>query len=127
MQKQNINRLFDSLVDDPESDIRTTEVIHGSSSLWLAELKAGKKLPAHYHSEGVEIYQVLAGEGTIDLGQHTADDSVIWKQSLSLQAGDVLEVPADVVHRLTGGEQDLRLIFFTPPSHLGDDRFFINE
>lgn len=30
------------------------------------------------------------------------------------------------VHRLSGGAEDLRLIFFTPPSHLGDDRIFIN-
>lgn len=127
MQINNIHNLFNRLVKDEKSDVHTLEVIHGSMSLWIAELKAGKILPAHYHNDGIEIYQVLDGQGNIELGDLSVDKSVTWKNDINLQPGDILEIKPGVVHRLIGGKKNLKLIFFAPPSHLDSDRVFLDE
>jgi mannose-6-phosphate isomerase-like protein (cupin superfamily) len=126
MKLHNLNELFGHLIKDEASDIQTLAVIQGDTSLLIAELKAGKKLPAHYHTRGSEIYQVLSGQGRVELGQLNGDNTIRWEYAFDLRAGDVFEVYPHQVHRLSGGAEDLRLIFFTPPSHLGDDRIFIN-
>lgn len=126
MEVNNLNQLFDHLIKDEESDIQTKHVINGDVSLLIAELKAGKKLPAHYHTKGGEIYQVISGKGCIELGQLSEDNRIEWNETFDLQAGDILEIEPLVVHRLLGGSEDLRLIFITPPSHLGEDRIFVD-
>jgi mannose-6-phosphate isomerase-like protein (cupin superfamily) len=125
MNIHNLNESFDRLVKDEKSDIQTCQVIEGELSLLIAELKAGKKLPAHYHTCGSEIYQVLSGEGRVELGERCENSTIHWNEAFDLRAGDVFEVKAGRVHCLSGGDEDLRLIFFTPPSHLGEDRIFI--
>jgi len=93
--------------------------------LIIAELKSGRKLPAHYHVHGDEIYQVLSGRGCMEVGELYENESVRWIESLELKSGDVIKIEPMAVHRLSGGNEDLRLIFVTPPSHLGEDRIFI--
>ena len=61
----------------------------------------------------------------IELGQGDGT-SVAWNASFLIKAGDVFEVPPAMVHKLSNpGIEALRLIFFTPPSHLGEDRLFV--
>ena len=67
MEKFNISVSFDQLEQDKESDIRILELIKGSTSFLIAELKAGKKLSTHYHNEGSEIYHVLSGIGKMEI------------------------------------------------------------
>ena len=126
MEIQNVNQLFDQLVKDEKSDIQMLKLTDGTMSLLLAELKADKKLPAHYHNEGTEIYQILSGEGKIEMGE-LSGGTVIWKDSFTIKAGDIFEVMPKVVHRLSNDSGEvLRMIFFAPPSHLCDeDRTFI--
>ena len=128
MQIHNIKQCFQDLIPDSLSDIQTSTLINNpATALIIAELKAGRKLPAHYHLQNSEIYQVLSGNGLIELGTLTAEQAVNWEKSVMIKAGDVFEVPAGKVHRLTGGDADLRLVFITPPAHLADDRYFINK
>lgn len=125
MEIFNIKKLFGTLEQDEKSDIQIRKVTDGIMAVYIAELKAGKKLSAHYHNEGEEIYQILDGEGIIEIGK-LSGDAIIWNGSYDVKAGDVFEVAPKMVHRLSNHEtKDLRLIFFTTASHLGDDRIFV--
>ncbi len=124
MEIRNVNDLLGNLVKDENSDISVLRLTEGVLSLYLARLTAGRKLPAHFHNHGNEIYQILAGNGTFEMGELTAD-GVQWSLNRMVKSGDIFEVPAGAVHRLTGGMEDLKLIFFTAPSHLGEDRVFL--
>jgi mannose-6-phosphate isomerase-like protein (cupin superfamily) len=124
MEIRNVNNLLENLIKDEKSDIQVLKLTDDTLSLYLARLTAGKKLPAHYHSRGSEIYQILAGDGRFELGQQESN-GVQWTFDQPVKTGDIFEVPAGAVHRLTGGSEDLQLIFFTSPSHLNEDRFFI--
>ena len=125
MEKLNIDAWFKQLAQDAKSDIQLRELIKGDPSFFIAELKPGKRLPAHYHSEGSEIYHVLAGKGEMELGILTGSE-VVWRKTLDITPNDILEVKPGIVHRLANdGNDNLRLAFITPPSHLGDDRIFI--
>lgn len=127
MDIHNLQQSFQNLVPDAHSDIRTAVLINGPTCLIIAGLKAGRKLPAHYHLKGSEIYQVLSGNGFVELGTLPAAQAVNWQKSSKIKAGDVFEVPEGWVHRLTGGSEDLRLVFIAPPAHLAEDRYFITE
>jgi len=124
MEIQNVNLLFDHLVKDEESDIQMLKLTNGIMQLLIAELKDGKKLPSHYHKEGTEIYQILSGEGKIELGE-LLGAAIKWNDSFTIRAGDVFEIMPNVVHRLSNyGGEVLRMIFFAPPSHMAEDRTF---
>ena len=125
MEILNVNQLFDQLIKDEKSDIQMLKLTNGIMQLLIAELKAEKKLSAHYHNEGTEVYQILSGEGKIELGE-LSSGTVIWNDSFTIRAGDVFEVMPNIIHRLSNdGCEVLRMIFFAPPSHMGEDRTFL--
>ena len=125
MEIYNTKKLFGSLIKDEKSDIQIKKVTNGAMAVYIAELQGGKKLSAHYHNEGDEIYQILEGEGMIEIGE-LSGDGVIWRDSHEVMAGDVFEIAPKMVHRLSNqSTEKLRLIFFTAASHLGNDRTFI--
>ena len=125
MEKFNIDFSFNQLNQDDKSDIELLKLIDGKTSFLIAELKPGKTLPAHYHSEGSEIYHILSGKGNLEIGC-SSEGKVVWEGCHEINSGDVFEIKSNVVHRLSNeGNESLIIIFITPPSHLGDDRFFI--
>lgn len=125
MNVLNIYDCFNTLVHDEKSDIQTLKVIDDAMSFIIAELKPEKKLGAHYHMNGTELYHVLEGEGTMEIGAFT-DGEVQWEEHCLLKAGDVFEILPNVIHKLTNtSKHTLKLVFLTPPSHLADDRTFI--
>ncbi len=125
VKKQNIYASFGLLEQDEQSDIQLKKLISGDTSLFIAELKAGKILRAHYHNEGSEIYHVLSGKGKMETGLLSGAD-VAWKTECEILPGDVFVIEQKTVHRLSSSEEEnLRLIFITPPSHLEQDRIFI--
>lgn len=128
MKVRNINLCFNELKPDSESDIQILKVIDGEAALFIAELKPEKRLNAHYHLDGTEIYHVLKGEGTMEIGSFAGGEGkeVKWEYKFPLQAGDVFAIPPKAVHRLSNWSKDtLKLVFLTKPSHLTDDRIFI--
>jgi len=125
MKAYNLRDVFSHLDKDEKTDIHMLQLTEGPTAIFAAELRAGKKLPAHYHNQGAETYQVLSGDGTFELGQ-LIDGKVSWEECLQVKEGDLFEVQAGKVHRLSGGKEDLRILFITPPDHLGDDRTFID-
>jgi mannose-6-phosphate isomerase-like protein (cupin superfamily) len=125
MEIINIKKLFGGLLKDEKSDIQIKKVTDGNMAVYIAELQGGKKLSAHYHNEGDEIYQILEGEGMIEIGA-LSGDGVTWENSYEVKAGDVFAVAPKMVHRLSNrSTANLRLVFFTPAAHLGEDRTFI--
>lgn len=125
MEIFNISQLFTHLKQDEQSDIKTLKLLDGTMSFLIAELQAGKKLSAHYHNEGSEIYHILSGKGSMEIGE-LSDNTVIWSNCFKVKSGDVFEVKPRIVHRLSNDSSEaLRIIFFAPPSHLDDDRVFL--
>lgn len=45
-------------------------------SMYITELPIDKKVNAHYHTEGIETYQILSGRGVIHLGNHCKDGTI---------------------------------------------------
>ena len=78
------------------SDIEVVKLIDGNTSVWVAQLKAGKGFPSHYHKDGSEIYHILSGEGKMDIGK-LSGTKVIWEKSDCIKTGDVFEVKANWV------------------------------
>ncbi|MEI7475266.1 MAG: cupin domain-containing protein [bacterium] len=125
MELFNTKELLKHLNQDEKSDIQIQKVTNGVISLFIAELKAGKTLAAHYHNEGDEIYQILAGKGNIEIGELSGDE-VKWINDYTVSSGDIFEIKPKIVHRLSNNSDEaLQLIFFTPSNHLNEDRIFI--
>ncbi len=125
MEKFNINDSFDQLTQDEKSDIQLLEIISGEASFLIAELKAGKTLAAHYHNHGSEIYHILSGTGKMEKGI-LSEGKVVWTTCFDLKSHDVFEVKPMEIHQLSNdGKRNLKIVFITPPSHLGNDRIFI--
>lgn len=125
MEKFNLNGSFEQLEQDTESDIEVVKLIDGNPCFIIAQLKSGRTLSAHYHHQGSEIYQILSGEGKMETGE-LSGANVLWNTCFQIKQGDVFEIKANRVHRLSNvGKDPLKLVFITPPSHLGEDRFFL--
>lgn len=50
-------------------------------SLYLAEIRKGTILPAHYHQNGIEVYQIINGEGEIEIGT-VLNEIAIWTSKI---------------------------------------------
>lgn len=116
---------LDELKVDEETNIRILRLTHDETySLYLAEITKGTTLPAHFHNNGVETYQILRGQGEFELGT-VLNDNVVWKHRTSVKPGDCFCIQPQDVHRLTSiGNENLQILFFAPPAHLSVDRFF---
>lgn len=94
-------------------------------SLYFAAIRPGTKLPAHYHENGVEAYHIVSGEGEIEVGS-VAGERVEWLSVTAIKAGDCFSIRPGQVHCLVNsGDTLMKVVFSAPPSHLGEDRFFI--
>ncbi len=125
MNVLNIHECFNDLVQDEKSDIQILKMIGSEMSLIIAELKPEKKLGAHYHTVGSEIYHVLEGEGAMEIGL-LVDGEYKFQENCLLKAGDVFEILPNVVHRLVNTSKNtLKFVFLTPSPHLTEDRIFI--
>lgn len=128
MQVTNYFDSFESLGVDEKTGIRIIPLTNDKEfSLYLAEIRQATILPAHYHQYGIEVYQILNGEGDIEIGT-VLNDNVMWTSKTKIKSGDCFSIQPREVHRLVNsGNSSLQIIFCTPPSHLGEDRIFISE
>jgi len=94
-------------------------------SFYVAEVFPGTWLKSHYHTKGIELYQILQGAGIMRIGRRTGETAV-WEEEFTVESGDCFTIPEGMVHQL-GNMTGERLIagITCPPSHLGDDRFFL--
>jgi mannose-6-phosphate isomerase-like protein (cupin superfamily) len=99
-----------------------------SFSLYFAVIKHGTILPAHYHQNGIEAYQIIRGDGEFEIGAILSDKVKWGGAKTKIKAGDCFSVQPMQVHRLVNlGDTTMHIVFSTPPTHLGEDRFFITN
>jgi mannose-6-phosphate isomerase-like protein (cupin superfamily) len=114
-------------VPDPKVGISLSYLAGNEQfTTYAIEFKPGSHVAAHYHPEGIEIYQILSGKGVMKTGSVNADHTIKWDQTAEVQRGDFFTVDAGVVHTLENNSSErLILIVTCSPSHLGHNRVVI--
>ncbi|MFZ5946187.1 MAG: cupin domain-containing protein [Bacillota bacterium] len=95
-------------------------------AFYAAQIDGHKRVGAHYHIDGIEVYQIIAGQGSIYIGSPQDGGDVKWKQAVSVKTGDCFTVNPGEAHQLvnTAGES-LILVFACPFSHVSSDRIMV--
>ena len=124
---QNIYEKIQSAPLDPAVGIRVVPLVGDDAfTLFAAEIGAHKRVGAHFHATGLEIYQIVEGRGEMHLGKPLADGQTEWHAVANVQKGDCFTVQEGEVHQLIN-DHDERLIalFGCPKSHLSTDRTMV--
>jgi mannose-6-phosphate isomerase-like protein (cupin superfamily) len=98
----------------PLMDRTTSDIVKCS----LAEelLPRGAMIGAHHHNETEEIYYILAGSGSMRVGEKVR----------RVEAGDSVFIPAGSIHTLhNDGNEDMRLLLICGPAYSPDDHIFL--
>lgn len=95
-------------------------------SLYGAEIAPSRKVGAHYHKSGIEMYKIVEGNGIMHTGFPDVDNNVNWHNAMRVKKGDCFTVNEGEVHQLVN-ENDSRLIAIVccPKSHLSSDRIVV--
>jgi quercetin dioxygenase-like cupin family protein len=105
----------------PEGELRNVVHVHRSeqSSTAMASIEPGGGLRPHFHAEHDEVIVYLEGEADFRLG-----DEVI-----TVRAGDVVSVPAGVVHATIRARTKLLIAAtFAPGFDLAnEDRIYVDD
>jgi mannose-6-phosphate isomerase-like protein (cupin superfamily) len=111
---------------DPKTGIRITRITGDDKySFFAAEILPKTRLRPHYHNQGIELYQILEGDGTMRTGTITGN-VVQWDEEFSVTTGDCFTIAEGMVHQLANdGAGKLLAAFVCPPAHVGTDRFFV--
>jgi len=128
MEITNYLDTLESLPRDEKTGVSMLRLTKDDSfSLYFAAIKKGTTLPAHYHQHNIEAYQIIEGEGEFEIGTLRSDE-VTWVSKIKIKAGDCFSIQPMQVHRLINlGDTTMHIVFSTPPTHLGEDRFFITN
>jgi len=95
-------------------------------SLFGAEIAPRKKVGAHYHQSGIEIYQIVEGNGMMHTGMPNDNNHVNWHNSVSVKKGDCFTVNEGEVHQLVNEiDSELIVIIGCPKAHLSTDRIVV--
>ncbi|HBV97199.1 MAG: hypothetical protein JL50_09005 [Peptococcaceae bacterium BICA1-7] len=130
MEEKVIGNLYDLLKSaelDPAVGIRIAH-LSGSEqfSFYGAEIAPHKRIAAHYHKSGSEIYLLIEGEGIMYTGKPDSSGRVDWNPPLTLSRGDCFTVNQGEVHQLFNNSGDRAIIVFgCPAAHLSTDRIVV--
>jgi quercetin dioxygenase-like cupin family protein len=123
-------KALESAVLDNTVGIRIAPLTDNNSfGMYVTEILPGKKIGAHYHQDGGEIYEIIRGKDTL----HTATVQAIPPQkmnqiSTTVAAGDFFSIEPGVAHQLVNtGDESLILIFGCPATHLSSDRVMVSD
>lgn len=127
MQITNYQQALQEAIKDEKAGIKIAKLSGNADfSLYVTELEPNAQVNAHYHNQGVEIYQILTGNGEIHLGKPDINNKVLWQPAFNVKAGDVFTIEPGTVHQLKNPHnKNLILIFGCSESHLGSDRIII--
>ena len=125
-----VNNLFEKIESaklDEAVGIRVTHLTGSAEfSFFGAEVGSNKKVGAHYHKSGIEIYQIVEGRGIIHIGRPDSNNKVNWHNTLRVKKGDCFTVNEGEVHQLVNkSDNKLIAIFGCPKSHLSSDRVVV--
>jgi len=127
-----INNLYDVIESAPLDEAVGIRIapLTGSAdfSLLVAEIAPKKKVGAHYHEFGIEIYQILEGEGVMHIGRPEAGSRVAWSTSFHVTKGDCFTVKEGDVHQLENtGNRRLIIVVGCATAHVTTDRITVND
>ena len=129
-QRKFATNLYEKIENAKLDDVVGIRVAHltGSDefSLFGAEIAPRRKVGAHYHKSGIEIYQIVEGNGMMHTGLPDNNNNVNWHNSMRVKKGDCFTVNEGEVHQLAN-ENDSKLIAIIccPKSHLSTDRIVV--
>lgn len=111
-------------IPDPAVGISLAQLAGNNQfTTYVAEIPSGSCVAAHYHPEGVEIYQILSGKGTMKTGSILPDESMQWNQPVEVKSGDFFTIHPEVVHQLENNSSEkLILIVTCSPTNLSYNR-----
>ncbi len=126
MELRNFYELLDAALMDEKAGIKIQRVTGDENfSFFIAEILPNTWLRPHYHESGIELYQILDGKGVMKTGKRERDQ-IIWEEEFPVEKGDCFTIPEGIVHQIGNLTPDSLIAGFTcPPSHLGNDRFFV--
>jgi mannose-6-phosphate isomerase-like protein (cupin superfamily) len=124
-----LTNLFSALETAPMDDYAGIKIVKltgdADLSMYVADIAPKTALTPHYHNAGIDVYQILEGEGTMKLGR-LVNNAVVWTEIFTAHKGDCFTVEAGVVHQLLNdADVTLHLVFACPESHVGSDRHFV--
>lgn len=95
-------------------------------SLYCTEIEPGKHLAAHYHEHGMEFYQIISGEGNINVGEPEGGTGIKWNSPATVKKGDFFMIEEKKVHQLkNSGNEKLVVVFGCAKSHITTDRVLV--
>lgn len=126
-----INNIFSELAItslDNNSGIKLVKLTGDKDiSLYAADIAPKTELRPHYHKFGIETYQILKGEGVMKIGR-LKNGKADWTETFTAKLGDCFSIEEGLVHQiLNNSDSPLLVVFSCPESHVGSDRFFIDN
>jgi Mannose-6-phosphate isomerase len=123
----NLFRCLETAVTDPLVGIRITRVTGDDEmGMYIAELEPKRRVTAHFHPHGSEIYCILRGNARIHTGRPGTRETVTWDDPADLDEGDSFTVPEGTVHSLENtGPMPVLFLALAPSSHIGNDRVIV--
>ena len=83
---QNIYEKIKSAPLDPAVGIRVVPLVGDDAfTLFAAEIGAHKRVGAHFHAEGLEIYQIVEGRGDMHVGKPIGDGQTAWHATAAVR------------------------------------------
>ncbi|PRY03143.1 Cupin domain-containing protein [Pontibacter ummariensis] len=124
----NIDKTLRSVQQDLNVGVKLAHLTGDEDmSVFALELNKGQSIPAHYHAKGIETYFILSGEGMASTGR-MQNGLLTWTSEVHVESGDCFTIYPYEVHKFKNlSDQVLRIIATTPLSHIGSDRFFVEE
>lgn len=114
---------------DPAVKIRIAPLTKNEAfSMYVTEIAPGGKVGAHYHREGIEVYEILKGKGTLHTAIPNQENIPVNTKSQHVEAGDFFEINPGTIHQLENtGDGPLVLVFGCPTTHLSTDRIITED
>ena len=124
-----VKNIFEELVNAPLDEkvgIKVTKITGDDSiSVYSAEIAPFKKVGAHFHNAGIEIYHIVSGAGKMHTG-FMKEGKVEWAAPVEIKGGDCFTIGEKEVHQLENVSEDrLVALFICRTAHLGDDRTIV--
>ncbi len=129
-QRKFATNLYETIENAKFDDVGVIRIAYltGSDefSLFGAEIAPRRKVGAHYHKSGIEMYKIVEGNGMMHTGMPDDNNNVNWHNSMRVKRGDFFTVNEGEVHQLVN-ENDIKLIAIIccPKSHLSTDRIVV--
>lgn len=126
MELKNIAEELAKIDTDNKAGIKVTLMTGDANiSIYAAEIAPNTELNPHYHTVGIETYQILEGSGIMRIGEYL-NDTLRWIEAVDVKKGDCFSIHSPQVHQIVNNTNETLLAIFSCPSaHLGDDRYFV--